>query len=211
MLNVFYFTHLHAKMIPFLHKNSPQCHYFYRWLQPIYSVIIKHGLFLRDSKLEHSLAINSFLYHTPLETIKKKKTTTTKGQLPVELCLLGGRGEKMLQFIHKYKFLQSLRRDKLRREMGWLGEHIMQCRPLWLWKQQAWLIENMHQYLMHYAEYCILFLGKNLSACTTYDRLQCRHRLLAHGLQSHFLNNEDSNHFQCTLTLEVDSSHNKVQ
>lgn len=96
MLNVFYFTHLHAKMIPFLHKNSPQCHYFYRWLQPIYSVIIKHGLFLRDGKLEHSLAINSFLCHTPLETIKKKNNNQrSASRRVVELCSMGARGIKI--------------------------------------------------------------------------------------------------------------------
>lgn len=34
-------------------------------------MIIKHCLFLRNCKLEHSLPTNSFLHHTPLETIKK--------------------------------------------------------------------------------------------------------------------------------------------
>lgn len=71
ILNGFYFTHLHTKMNPFLHKNSPQCHYFYWWLQTIYCAIIKHGLFLRDCEFEHSLPINSLFYHTPLEITKK--------------------------------------------------------------------------------------------------------------------------------------------
>lgn len=70
-INGFYFTHLHTKMNPFLHKNSPQCHYFYWWLQTIYCAIIKHGLFLRDCEFEHSLPINSLFYHTPLEITKK--------------------------------------------------------------------------------------------------------------------------------------------
>lgn len=71
ILNRFYFTYLHTKMNPFLHKNSPQCHYFYWWLQTIYCAIIKHGLFLRDCEFEHSLPINSLFYHTPLEITKK--------------------------------------------------------------------------------------------------------------------------------------------
>lgn len=68
---VFTFTHLHTKMNPFLHKNSPQCHYFYWWLQTIYCAIIKHCFFLRDCEFEHSLPINSLFYHTPLEITKK--------------------------------------------------------------------------------------------------------------------------------------------
>lgn len=45
MLNIFYFTHLHTKMNPFLHKNSPQCHYFYWGCKPFYCAVIKHGSF----------------------------------------------------------------------------------------------------------------------------------------------------------------------
>lgn len=71
ILNGFYFTHLYTKMNPFLHKNSPQCLYFYWWLQTIYCAIIKHGLFLRDCEFEHSLSINSLFYYTPLEITKK--------------------------------------------------------------------------------------------------------------------------------------------
>lgn len=73
MLNIFYFTHLHTKMNPFLHKNSPQCHYFYWRLQTIYCAVIKHGLFLRYCKFEYNLPIHCFFYNTPWETTRKEK------------------------------------------------------------------------------------------------------------------------------------------
>lgn len=79
------FTHLHTKMNPFLHKNSPQCHYFYWWLQTIYCAIIKHGLFLRYCEFEHSLPINSLLYHTPLE-ITKKNNVRSEAHIYTHSC-----------------------------------------------------------------------------------------------------------------------------
>lgn len=77
MLNIFYFTHLHTKMNPFLHKNSPQCHYFYWRLQTIYCAVIKHGLFLRYCKFEYNLPIHCFFYNTPWETTRKEKRSVS--------------------------------------------------------------------------------------------------------------------------------------
>lgn len=77
MLNIFYFTHLHTKMNPFLHKNSPQCHYFYWRLQTIYCAVIKHGLFLRYCKFEYNLPIRCFFYNTPWETTRKEKRSVS--------------------------------------------------------------------------------------------------------------------------------------
>lgn len=73
MLNMFYFTHLHTEMNPFLHKNSPQCHYFYWRLQTIYCAIIKRGFFLRYCKFEHNLPMRHLLYNTPWEATGEKK------------------------------------------------------------------------------------------------------------------------------------------
>ena len=80
MLNIFYFTHLHTKMNPFLHKNSPQCHYFYWRLQTIYCAVIKHGLLLRYCKFEYNLPIHCLFYNTPWEATRKEK----KGQFPTK-------------------------------------------------------------------------------------------------------------------------------
>lgn len=70
---MFYFTHLHTQMNPFLHKNSPQCHYFYWRLQTIYCAIIKRGFVLRYCKFEHNLPMRRLLYNTPWEATREKK------------------------------------------------------------------------------------------------------------------------------------------
>jgi hypothetical protein len=85
MLNIFYFTHLHSEMNPFLHKNSPWCHYFYWRLQTIYCAIIKHGLFLRYCNFEHNLPVHCLFYHTPKEATRKDR----KGQRPSKTASWG--------------------------------------------------------------------------------------------------------------------------
>lgn len=73
MLNMFYVTHLHTQMDPCLHKNSPQCHYFYWRLQTVYCAVVKRGFFLRYCKFEHDLPMRRLLNHTPWEAREERK------------------------------------------------------------------------------------------------------------------------------------------
>lgn len=80
MLNIFYFTHLHTEMNPFLHKNSPWCRYFYWRLQTIYCAIVKRGLFLRYCNFEHNLPIHRLSHHTPKEATRKDRKVSIQAK-----------------------------------------------------------------------------------------------------------------------------------